>query len=112
MAEFCLCRLTALEDPGSRGFVVESSQGPVELFVVRRGDSFYAYQNHCPHTGVNLEWMPDQFLDMTGGMIQCATHGALFRIEDGYCLRGPCAGESLRPLKLELRDGALILVLP
>jgi nitrite reductase/ring-hydroxylating ferredoxin subunit len=36
-------------------------------------------------------------------------HGALFRPEDGFCVSGPCAGESLKQLKLELRDGAVWL---
>ncbi|MEE8263379.1 MAG: Rieske (2Fe-2S) protein, partial [Gammaproteobacteria bacterium] len=40
-------------------------------------------------------WVPDQFLDETGNLLQCATHGALFRIEDGFCVAGPCTGASL-----------------
>ena len=35
-------------------------------------------------------------------MILCATHGALFRIEDGHCLSGPCVGESLTPLPVSI----------
>jgi nitrite reductase/ring-hydroxylating ferredoxin subunit len=31
-------------------------------------------------------------------MIQCATHGALFLIESGECVAGPCAGQSLQAL--------------
>jgi nitrite reductase/ring-hydroxylating ferredoxin subunit len=103
--------LEELQDPGSRGFEVETDQGSLALFLVRRGESGFAYLNQCPHTGINLEWLPDQFLDTSGGLIQCATHGALFRIEDGYCLRGPCAGESLKPLRLEQEGGELVLVL-
>jgi len=93
-----LCSLDALEDPGSLGFYLESDQGPREIFLVRKGSRVFAYQNSCPHTGVNLEWQANQFLDLGGSFIQCANHGALFRIEDGYCLRGPCAGESLQPV--------------
>ncbi|MNT92136.1 hypothetical protein D3C72_2333610 [compost metagenome] len=48
-----------------------------------------------------MEWLPDQFLDSSGSLIQCATHGALFLIESGECVAGPCAGESLLPLALE-----------
>ena len=104
-----LCKLSALADPGSLGLSVVSTGGLVEILLVRKGDAVYGYRNHCPHTGVNLDWMPDQFLDLTESFIQCATHGAMFRIEDGYCLRGPCAGESLQKLYLEVEQGEVVL---
>jgi len=63
--------------------------------VAKRGQ-LYCYLNSCPHTGVNLDWMPDQFLDISGELIQCATHGALFSIKTGLCIRGPCLGQSLK----------------
>lgn len=109
-----LCRLDELPDPGSRGFdvTVPGSAQPVRLFVVRKGDVLAAYRNSCPHTGAPLEWLPDQFLDLDNSFIQCAIHGALFRPEDGYCLRGPCAGRSLEALALVLEDGMLRLAVP
>jgi nitrite reductase/ring-hydroxylating ferredoxin subunit len=51
---------------------------------------------------VTLNWMPDQFLDLEGRYIQCATHGALFRFEDGLCLAGPCPGKRLEPVPFNL----------
>jgi nitrite reductase/ring-hydroxylating ferredoxin subunit len=111
MAErYRLCRRLALPDPGSRGFSLMHEEETLELFVVRCGEEVRAYRNACPHTGVNLQWQADQFLDPSERYIQCATHGALFRIEDGFCLRGPCAGRSLQPLVLEEEDGWLILM--
>ena len=106
-----LCRLDELEDPGSRGFVVALGEGgpPFSLFVVRKGDVVRAYLNRCPHTGVALEWVPHQFLDCSGGFIECSVHGALFDIADGRCLRGPCVGEALEAVALEVRDGVLFL---
>ena len=83
---------------------------PLELFILHHGGRYYAYENHCPHTGVNLNWQADQFLDITEQRIQCATHGALFRIEDGLCEWGPCLGKRLRPLAIEERDGKLVLL--
>lgn len=103
-----LCSLDDLEEPGSLGFYLPSDQGPREIFLVRKGDLVFAYQNHCPHTGINLEWQADQFLDPGGSFIQCATHGALFRIEDGYCLRGPCAGESLQPVCVDIEKNEVV----
>lgn len=108
-----LCPLDAIGNPGTRGFALELGLSqPVRLFVVRKDDVLAAYLNRCPHTGAPLEWLPDQFLDLDNSFIQCAMHGALFRPEDGYCLRGPCAGQSLQTLALDVVDGHLVVTLP
>jgi nitrite reductase/ring-hydroxylating ferredoxin subunit len=89
-----LCTGAELAEASSRGFEVDGQK----LLTVRRGGRVYAYENRCPHRGVGLEWKPDQFLDPSNSLIQCATHGALFLIEDGECVAGPCAGKSLTPI--------------
>lgn len=96
--------LDAIPEPGSKGYA-RGDERSAAFFVVRKAGRVFAYLNRCPHTGAPLEWQPDQFLDMDDGFIQCALHGALFRVADGFCLRGPCAGQSLRPLPLEVADG-------
>lgn len=103
-SKIILCNISEIQDPGSLEFAVETSAGVLEIFLIRKGKNVYGYHNQCPHTGVCLNWMPDQFLDLSGSLIQCATHGALFRIEDGYCLRGPCAGENLKKFELTIED--------
>ncbi|WP_191489670.1 Rieske (2Fe-2S) protein [Pseudomonas sp. FEN] len=89
-----LCDSNTLADNSSRGFEVEGQA----LLAVRRAGRVYVYQNRCPHRGIALEWQPDQFLDPSASLIQCATHGALFLIESGECVAGPCAGQSLRAI--------------
>jgi nitrite reductase/ring-hydroxylating ferredoxin subunit len=86
-----LCAGADLGEAKSRGFEIDGNK----LFAVRRSGQAYVYLNRCPHRGVGLEWQPDQFLDPSNSLIQCATHGALFLIEDGECVAGPCAGQSL-----------------
>ena len=81
-----------------------------DIFLVRSAEGIYGYVNSCPHTGVNLDWMPDEFMDISGTLIQCATHGALFNVEDGYCCYGPCVGQALRPLQLLLENGEVFLL--
>lgn len=108
-----LCALHEIDDPGTRGFELDGmTQWAMRLFVVRKKTVLAAYLNRCPHTGAPLEWLPDQFLDMDNSFIQCAIHGALFRPEDGYCLRGPCAGQSLQSLPVEVVDGRVLVTLP
>ena len=89
-----LCAPNELTEGQSRGFAVAE----LKLLVVRREGQVYAYQNRCPHRGIPLEWQPDQFLDHSNSLIQCATHGALFLIESGECVAGPCSGQSLKVL--------------
>lgn len=112
MSEVFLFPLSTIEDPGSKGFDVELDGEWLSGFVVRKHGGVHAYRNRCPHTGASLEWQPDQFLDIGDSFIQCALHGALFSIEDGRCLRGPCVGQHLQPLAIRLHDDAVWLIEP
>jgi nitrite reductase/ring-hydroxylating ferredoxin subunit len=98
-----LCDSDELPEGRSRGFTL----GAAGLLLVRRAGRVYAYRNRCPHRGIPLEWQADRFLDDSGSLIQCATHGALFLIESGECLAGPCAGQFLQALACCERDGAV-----
>lgn len=107
-----LCAVDEITDPGSRGFDLALSGDGQGLFVVRHDNRVFAYRNSCPHTGAPLDWSPDQFLDPDGALIQCAMHGALFSIETGECLHGPCVGASLEPLSVCIIDGQVHLADP
>ena len=89
-----LCSSHALSEGTSRGFELDE----VRLLITRREGRVYAYKNRCHHRGVALEWQPDQFLDPSASLIQCSTHAALFLIESGECVAGPCAGQFLTAL--------------
>ncbi|MDE1164473.1 MAG: Rieske (2Fe-2S) protein [Pseudomonas sp.] len=90
-----LCESATLSEAQSRGFEVAGAN----IFVVRREGQVYAYRNRCPHRGITLEWAPDAFLDASASLIQCAHHGALFLIESGDCVAGPCEGQALESLE-------------
>lgn len=104
-----LCRFDELADPDSRSFAVQMAAGPEDIFIVRRGAHVFAYVNHCPHTGSPLDWLPDQFLSLDRRLIQCAMHAALFRIEDGRCVAGPCAGRALTPVSVTVEEGWILV---
>ncbi|MFV2005171.1 MAG: Rieske (2Fe-2S) protein [Gammaproteobacteria bacterium] len=95
-----LCRTTDIEDPGSKSFEIEISCKIQSVFLVHKNGEFFAYYNQCPHTGANLEWQEDQFLDLDQELIQCATHDALFKIDSGECIAGPCTGELLKSIPI------------
>lgn len=105
-----ICELEQLDDPGSHGFSVDFAGEQVEGFVVRRDGACFAYRNSCPHTGSPLDWVEHQFLDVEGALIQCAVHDARFLIDTGECVFGPCPGESLESLPVEIREGRIYLL--
>lgn len=104
-----LCRIEELAEQEARGFAAVGVP-PSDIFVVRRGANLHAYINSCPHTGAPLDWLPNLFLSADGQLIQCAMHGALFRIEDGVCVAGPCVGARLRRPQIALCEGSLVLL--
>jgi len=101
--------LEDLEDPGSKGFFVEWRGEELQGLVVQQDAQIFAYVNRCPHTGAPLDWMPDQFLDSESSYIQCAVHGALFEIDSGRCVYGPCVNQYLQRLQVEVADGGVYL---
>lgn len=105
-----LCRLDEVPDGASAGFAVERDGGVRRVLVVRRRGRVFAYENRCPHVGLPLDFTPGQFLNPGRTLIQCANHGALFRIEDGHCVAGPCAGAGLEPFETRVVDGAVYLL--
>jgi len=80
-----------------------------ELFIIMLNDSYFVYENSCPHTGGPLDWVPGQFLNLEKDHIQCSTHYALFRINDGYCVSGACAGQALKRVNVKEVDGAIMI---
>jgi nitrite reductase/ring-hydroxylating ferredoxin subunit len=101
-----LCRVEEIQDGTGRGFP-PAQGGFTGLMAIRQADAVYVYVNACPHIGTPLDWVPHRFLSADGRRIVCATHGAEFGIADGVCLRGPCAGDRLDPVPVEIRDGMI-----
>ena len=107
--ERVICRLTDLEEHGARGFTVGAGDWPLRGFVVRCGNGVRGYVNRCPHAGHPLDLRPHRFLTPDRAMILCSSHGALFEKDAGRCLAGPCAGESLRAVPLEVIGDFVLL---
>ncbi len=85
---------------------------PLTGFLFLDSTTPRAYLNICPHLGVELNWMPERFMDSDNLFIQCSTHGALFRPGDGECIAGPCQGDALTQLDLRERNGQIEIRLP
>lgn len=98
--DYFLCRLSDLDELQSIEFEIDER----ELFAIREDNQLYAYWNSCPHMGIPLNWMPGKFLDLDGALLQCSAHGALFQIDNGECIGGPCVGDHLSKIVLKQQD--------
>lgn len=105
-----LCRLADIPDGQAKGFTIATAAGRRDILVHRAGGVVRGYVNSCPHIGSPLDWAPDRFISLDGYHLLCGTHGALFRPEDGYCISGPCAGDTLTPVAVELAGDDIMLV--
>jgi nitrite reductase/ring-hydroxylating ferredoxin subunit len=107
--ERVICALAELPAGGARAFTLGGGDWPLRGFVVRVGPAVHGYLNRCPHAGHPLNLLPQRFLTPDGALILCSSHGALFEKSTGYCVAGPCAGQSLTPLALEVRGNFVLL---
>ncbi|QID17753.1 Rieske 2Fe-2S domain-containing protein [Nitrogeniibacter mangrovi] len=109
--ERLICASEALTD-GDAGvrFQLERHGQTVPAFAVRFDGRAYAYVNACAHVPVELDWMEGDFFDSDRRYLICATHGARYEPETGYCVMGPCRGARLQPLTIVERDGQVWLV--
>ena len=101
-----ICDIEELPEVASKGIKLDESFYPSH-FLVKKKQAIFVYQNRCPHTGAPMEWKPDQYLDHENAFIQCALHGALFKIETGECLRGPCLGKFLKSGEVSVENGRI-----
>ena len=101
-----LCPVEAIADGAARNFVLALNAGRFHGFVVRKGREVTGYVDRCPHAGLPLARALDDYLAPDGSFISCDWHGALFRIVDGTCVAGPCAGQALTrwPVTIDQED--------
>lgn len=107
-SDLALCAAADLAEGTARGFELYG----VSLFAIKTAGAICVYRNACPHLGIELNWQPDRFLDHSGTLIQCSTHGALFQMDTGRCIAGPCTGKQLQVIPHRIVDGILQVMLP
>ncbi len=106
--EVLVCGLEDIPNRGSIGFWPDN-RGRHLALAVRNGNSVHAYVNLCPHYGQSrLGWKKNEFLDGRRNYIICAAHGALFRLDDGVCILGPCLGRTLKRIGIRVCRGSVL----
>lgn len=104
-----LAVLDELPDGGLLEVEAEVDGTAESLILHRDGDSVRAWLNICPHAGRRLDWAPGKFLLSKDGLLVCAAHGASFELREGGCVVGPCRGESLRAVAVEILNGSVCI---
>lgn len=103
-----ICMMEDIPEREARAY--ETPNGDT-IFITQRDGMYYAYQNVCPHLQVELEFLENQFLDRDQEYIEYSTHGALFMVETGECISGPCLGQSLEKVEISIHsDGGIYLI--
>jgi nitrite reductase/ring-hydroxylating ferredoxin subunit len=107
--ERVLCQLAEIDPDTGKEVFLGGPEAPVSVALLRAGESVVAYHNVCPHMGRPLSLGPDEFILGKTGELVCPHHGACFDVATGECVSGPCTGDFLRPIAIELRDGQVLL---
>jgi len=100
----------ALED-GSKGlrFALPALGEHVSGFVIRFQGKPYAYVNQCAHVSVELDWNEGEFFTAQQDYLICATHGAHYRPDNGFCVMGPCKGKRLKSIEVIEQNQQIII---
>lgn len=104
-----LIALDSIEDGGFAEVEAEIDGDSESLVLFRQGGEVRAWLNVCPHAGRRLDWAPGKFLKSKDGLLVCAAHGASFELQRGDCVAGPCRGDSLRAVSVQVVEGVVRL---
>ncbi len=109
MAQVKLCDLDDISELEAKGFVGRVDGKQRNIFAVRKADTYYVYVNQCPHAGALIDHIQGKFFNGDGSLLRCGMHGALFQVEDGKCVDGPCSGDSLTQVPSEAKPDGLYI---
>src|ERR671924_389863 len=100
-------------EPGSvKKFWLICHNYRVDGFLINDSGKFYAYVNRCRHMTTPLDFIRDQFFSEDRRYLMCYTHGALYEPSTGLCVAGPCKGESLYRLPVQVDSGDVLVGCP
>ena len=108
---FVICTADSIERSGAKAFslsrINEAGESrPFSIVVIRtHADDYLGYVNSCPHQGIWLNFGDGDFFTRDRAFLKCGRHGAVFEIDTGLCIDGPCKDKSLEPLALAVVDG-------
>jgi nitrite reductase/ring-hydroxylating ferredoxin subunit len=107
-----IARVGELTHGQSKKFTLRRGGRDCEAMLLNYRGNHYAYVNRCPHVGITLDWVDNQFFTVDNRYVMCANHGAVFEPPTGECVWGPCVGASLESLALDIQGGKVFVFCP
>lgn len=107
-----LCHAADVAEGQARGFALGGPRDRV--IVLRKGGRLHGWRDACPHYegGTPMAWKSDAYLNGAGTHLACHSHGALFEMETGDCVLGPCLGQRLTRVELHITEtGEVVAVI-
>ena len=105
-----ICKKNELNPGIAEIRAVELEHNTLSVIVIIENDKVYAYENKCPHSWGPLDNASAEINSGCKQYIQCSSHFAQFRKDNGYCTYGPCIGHSLLKLYIHIQDESIYYV--
>jgi nitrite reductase/ring-hydroxylating ferredoxin subunit len=99
-------------DQSARSFKATVKGRIFRGLVVKKAGKFYAYQNLCQHLPITLDLNDDKFFNHENTHLQCHMHGAMYELDTGICIAGPCVGAKLVSLSFTEEESRLVVRIP
>lgn len=90
---------------------IELDGRELDIMVFQHGDEVRAFVNRCPHWRLPLNSVTAGEI-MRDGELHCDSHGAIFDPATGVCTSGPCQGQSLKSLVVDVGPGYVSIFEP
>ncbi len=107
-----VARADELSHGTTKKFQLRCQGNTIEALLVNYEGNIFAYVNRCRHIALSLDWVDNQFFTEDKRYIICANHGATYEPTTGECIWGPCFGESLQRVLLEVNRGKIFAFCP
>lgn len=109
-----ICKLACITDVKANTwyeYSLQLDEGLVSVMLIMRDNDYTAFKNLCPHQGRRMDYAAGKFLIAENGNIICPAHGAEFNPDDGLCINGPCLGQSLQPIHIQLNEESIFTII-
>ena len=107
-----VARVNEVQPGAVKKFWLICQQYRLDAILINDQGNYYAYVNRCRHMPTPLDFVRDEFFSDDGRYLQCYTHGALYEFASGLCISGPCKGESLYRLPVQVDRGEVLVGCP
>lgn len=101
---YLICKTSDLKPGVAEIYSVQCQEKYISAIIVIHQGKVFAYENRCPHNWRTLDSLASNINSGCRQYIQCSSHFAQFRKNDGYCEYGPCKGQSLIKLEICIKD--------